>query len=470
MTTKPIPTSDGTLPVALDRLLVTIFPGATVPSAQQGIHSEQVRDILALLPNSVVYDALKNILAQGSNVTFVEDDDALTITISGSAAGLTSITFPAWQQRTAYAARTAVWHSGAVYAAKQDIDNQQVTGPDADTANWETLTLYRGPFDTSAYYHEGQQATDSGELYAAKSAQNPNSTTPADNSSGWYRVSAPDALTGAGIVTLLETLSGNARLNASAIRDLPQPGDGGLASVSSDATLTGNGTSGSPLAVANPFTAANETKLAGIEAGAEANVGEEYTQAEKTKLAGIEAGANEAASWARENSPSGTIPNARVPGTIARVNATLALVGGTMTGPIVLPGAPTADLQAATKAYVDAAVAAVTPSMPSTVDFLFAATDGTGLSPLTDLPPGGGQSSANGEVTIAAYSGSRYWHIVRPTADGDISSVRVKGSQIEQIGAFTRGAEPFTYRGTQYRSWRSNHALTNATATTIVVR
>ena len=39
------------------------------------------------------------------------------------------------------------------------------------------------------------------------------------------------------------------------------------------------------------YTDVEKTKLAGIQAGAEANVGVEYTQAEKTKLTGIEAGA-----------------------------------------------------------------------------------------------------------------------------------------------------------------------------------
>ena len=451
--TRPIPTSDGTQPVDLTRLILTIFPGASPPQAQRGIHSESLSDLLGKLPQSVVYGLLKDILlAPGSNVTLANDDDASTVTLTVTApeGGLTSITFPTWQQRTAYTARTAVWHSGAVYAAKRDIDDRQVTGPDADTANWETLTLYRGPYNTTAYYHEGQQTTDGGELYAAKSAQNPNTTTPADNAGGWYRVSAPDALTGAGIVTLLEALTGNARLNASAIRDLPQPGDGGLASVSRDATLTGNGTSGSPLGVANPFTDADETKLDGIAANAEVN----RTPAQiADALEGLSGNARLLYSALR-GTPS-------IPSTEGIQDIVGAMVSGnTETGISVTYDDSTGKLNFAVSAA----------PTPTTVDYLFAATDGTGLSPLTDLPPGGGQSSANGEVTIAAYSGSRYWHIVRPTADGDITSVRVKGSQIEQIGAFARSDEPFTYRGTQYRTWRSNHALTNATATTIVVR
>ena len=49
-------------------------------------------------------------------------------------------------------------------------------------------------------------------------------------------------------------------------------GGGGLSTVSTDATITGDGSSASPLSVANPFTDADETKLDGIATGAEVNV------------------------------------------------------------------------------------------------------------------------------------------------------------------------------------------------------
>ena len=48
-------------------------------------------------------------------------------------------------------------------------------------------------------------------------------------------------------------------------------GGGGLASVATDATLTGDGTTGSPLSVADPFTDAYKVKLDGIQAGAQVN-------------------------------------------------------------------------------------------------------------------------------------------------------------------------------------------------------
>ncbi len=50
-----------------------------------------------------------------------------------------------------------------------------------------------------------------------------------------------------------------------------------------------------------------------------------------------------------------------VPTSVADPALFLALTGGTMTGPIVLPGDPTTTLQAATKAYVDNATGAVAP-------------------------------------------------------------------------------------------------------------
>ena len=53
--------------------------------------------------------------------------------------------------------------------------------------------------------------------------------------------------------------------------NLPEPMGGGLTAVTSDATLSGSGTSGSPISVANPFTDADETKLDGIETGATAD-------------------------------------------------------------------------------------------------------------------------------------------------------------------------------------------------------
>ena len=95
-------------------------------------------------------------------------------------------------------------------------------------------------------------------------------------------------------------------------------GGGGLTSVTSDATLTGDGTGGSPLGVANEFTDDDETKLDGIETGATADqTGVEI----RTLLNGLSSGQqtgrvfrqrtdteidNRIATWARVNIPPGT--------------------------------------------------------------------------------------------------------------------------------------------------------------------
>ena len=66
----------------------------------------------------------------------------------------------------------------------------------------------------------------------------------------------------------LQSLTGANRLDAAAIRNLPQPGDGGLAAVSTDGTLAGLGTGNDVLRVTTPFTTAEKTKLANIETAA----------------------------------------------------------------------------------------------------------------------------------------------------------------------------------------------------------
>ena len=55
-------------------------------------------------------------------------------------------------------------------------------------------------------------------------------------------------------------------------------GTGGLSTVSTDATITGDGSSGSPLSIANPFTDTDETKLDGIAEGAEVNVQSDWNE------------------------------------------------------------------------------------------------------------------------------------------------------------------------------------------------
>lgn len=95
-----------------------------------------------------------------------------------------------------------------------------------------------------------------------------------------------------------------------------------------------------------------------------------------------------------KNTIKNTFPNVTGPvtKTQAQINDALEKAGGTMTGPLVLSGAPTVDLHAATKAYVDG----INTSLSSAkADKTTTITAGTGLT-------GGGDLSANRTVSIAA--------------------------------------------------------------------
>ena len=81
---------------------------------------------------------------------------------------------------------------------------------------------------------------------------------------------AKDNQTGSEIVAAIDTeLGGDAWKT-----------DTGLTSVSSDDTLDGDGTPGSGLSVANPFTDADKTKLDGIDLGAQANVQSDWSESD----------------------------------------------------------------------------------------------------------------------------------------------------------------------------------------------
>ena len=93
----------------------------------------------------------------------------------------------------------------------------------------------------------------------------------------------PDALGDAGQVPVINP-AGDGFIFA----DQTGGSGGGLSSVSSNDSLSGDGTSGSPLSVANPFTDSDEAKLDAIAEGAQVNVGQEFTLLEKSKLGDIE--------------------------------------------------------------------------------------------------------------------------------------------------------------------------------------
>ena len=210
--------------------------------------------------------------------------------------------------------------------------------------------FFRGAWVNLGGYHAGSYVTHSNTLWFARTNIGSN-VEPNDTNTDWQRVGggatsaqvtaiaantakrtypSGDQLklagieagatadqTAAEIATSLGTLTGANRLDASAVQNLPQPGDGGLSSVATGTSLTGLGTNADPLNVTNPFTDADETKLDGIATGA--TVGATATQAsaitdntakrtypsdDETKLAGIETGATVGATTAQETAIS----------------------------------------------------------------------------------------------------------------------------------------------------------------------
>ena len=118
------------------------------------------------------------------------------------------------------------------------------------------------------------------------------------------------------MVTALETLNGDNRLDAAHIRNLPEPADGGLTAVAHDATLTGLGTNADQLRVTTPFTTAlantianNGSAITGITTQVQSNTTaialntakRSYPSGDETKLATIAANATVGATTDQAN-------------------------------------------------------------------------------------------------------------------------------------------------------------------------
>lgn len=152
----------------------------------------------------------------------------------------------------------------------------------------------------------------------------------------------------------------------------------------------------------------------------------------------------------------------------AAVQARAVLSGATFTG-AVKGIAPVADADLATKAYVDAAVAAGGGGGMVTDDIYF------GVS--ADETPQGSEltvEAVNGVGTIAAYSGSMHHLIARLASEGDITSVTYSDDQsaTNQIGVFTKFGSTVMPTGETeaFNVWVSDQSLSQAADVVVTVK
>ena len=202
----------------------------------------------------------------------------------------------------------------------------------------DALEIFRGTYSNAVTYRRGDIAqqnfrfwiaiTTSGTNHAnntAPSAENHNAWRPID---GQFRTHTPGNAPTAylrgdhlfvdddlwfcrvdGSYTKNQILGGPAASPPTWEQLSGESGSGGLATVASDATLTGDGSSGSPLGVANEFTSADELKLNGIDPGAK----DDQTASEIRTLLQSLSGNNRLAYSALRGTPTiPTINNAAV--------------------------------------------------------------------------------------------------------------------------------------------------------------
>ena len=279
-------------PADNDRLLVYLAQGFSLDSDGLDDTARNTREE-DNLPQTFTLESLRTYFQTGGQAA----SSFLALTDTPSAFGTTG------QYLAVNSASNALEFVDAPSATQAETGESIVSKLDALTGNG--LVDYRtNLFDTLRGAIALTELHDTDTTFFAYDASSPEGV---EVSLRTLKTNILAAETGATIVTKLSALTGEARLDAAAIKNLPEPQDGGLTSVHTDATLSGLGTQASPLAVANPFTAADELKLDGISAGAEVNVQADWnatsgdavilnkpttiTQAQADKLAGIEAGA-----------------------------------------------------------------------------------------------------------------------------------------------------------------------------------
>ena len=222
-----------------------------------------------------------------------------------------------WSAGESYSIGDIVKLGNPFYICETAHTSSNANAPFAQ-ANWRTWWYRLGEPDVAALVNSlGSTQIATNDRVAIQDVSTTNDETKYATISALIDQAGPKAPATAGNAN--KFLGVNATATALEYKDAPSGGNGGgLSSVTSDTTLTGSGTSGDPLKVANPFTAADETKLDGIATGAtrvtsirtdatisgngistNLSVANPFTDADERKLDGIAAGAevNVQANW-----------------------------------------------------------------------------------------------------------------------------------------------------------------------------
>ena len=241
-------------------------------------------------------------------------------------------------------------------------------------------------------------------------------------------------------------------------------GGTGLTTVSRDATLTGDGTSGSPLSVANPFSATDEARL---DALTDAYLDERARDAVGTALtegAGIDITVDDNADTITVAAETASDTNAGIAELATAAEALTGTDGDRAVTPLALAGLrPNADpLQDGTAARGNtnrfADQAHVHPAHPDTHAHSHTSTHSRRAAASADttfVAADFTSTSTTDSIVIPTFTANSYIALAIPTTEDDLTFIRNPGG-INQLQAFTKQAGTLTIDGATYKWWRSN--------------
>ena len=123
----------------------------------------------------------------------------------------------AWSADARYEGNDWAEWNGQLFRAIHDIFPATNNPVPANSGDWQPIDLWRGVWDGHGRYAPGSIVTANGQLWMADTYLDEHSTGPGVTAH-WHRISTPQA---AQLAALLETLTGNARLDYNALDNTP---------------------------------------------------------------------------------------------------------------------------------------------------------------------------------------------------------------------------------------------------------